>query len=277
MLRLKIFVKELLRRLGLNVSKLTPPELIGAFVKQCYPVNTNHELVRIGENCDGGYLVPNDLDGIEACFSPGVADTAGFELEMARRGIRSHLADYSVDAPPIRNELFHFEKRYLGKYENDIFMTVDNWVKRNTEDGERDLLLQMDIEGGEYEVLLDADPETLNRFRIMVIEFHGLISLTEPFGYKIIDATFKRLLKSHAVVHIHPNNGSRLFKIGGYTIPADMEFTFLRRDRIAYAEPATAFPRRLDRPCMLNKKELTLPECWYKDRSALRSPQQKFA
>ncbi|PZR72034.1 MAG: hypothetical protein DLM73_14480 [Chthoniobacterales bacterium] len=272
MLRLKIFLKESLRRLGLNVSKLTASELIGEFVKKCCPVTTNHELIRIGHNRDGGYLVPNDLDGIEACFSPGVAETASFELEMAKRGIKSYLADYSVEAPPVQNELFYFEKRYLGNQETDVFMTLDSWVKKTSADEEKDLVLQMDIEGAEYDVLLDADPEILNRFRIIVIEFHGLISLTDRFGYKNIDATFNRLLRTHAVVHIHPNNGSRRFMIGRYVIPNDMEFTFLRRDRIAYSEPTTTFPHILDFPCNPNEEDVKLPACWYNHNTELASP-----
>ncbi len=266
MLRLKIFVKESLRRLGLNVGKLTASELIGEFVKKCYPVTTNHELIRIGDNCDGGYLVPNDLEGIEACFSPGVAETASFELEMARRGIKSYLADHSVESAPVQNELFFFEKKFLGNQENETYMTLDNWVNGNSDDKKRDLVLQMDIEGCEYDVLLDTSPETLSRFRIIIIEFHRLISLTEPFGYKNISACFNRLLKTHAIVHIHPNSCARVFRTGRYVIPDLMEFTFLRRDRILHSEHTTAFPHSFDFSCMPDLKELVLPECWHKQR-----------
>src|ERR1035437_4145413 len=152
-LRIKIFLKESLLKLGLNVSFLTSSELIDEFLRKCYPVTTNIELIRIGENTDGGYLVPNDLDGIEACFSPGVAETASFEIEMARRGIKSYLADYSVAAPPVQNDLFYFEKKYLGNKNSDIFMTLDNWVNRKNESKENDFVLQMDIEGWEWDVL----------------------------------------------------------------------------------------------------------------------------
>ena len=80
------------------------------------PVATEHQLVRIGGSADGGYLVPDDLAGISALFSPGVADTADFESVFAARGVPCFLADYSVDAPPVSSPLFHFEKKYLGAY-----------------------------------------------------------------------------------------------------------------------------------------------------------------
>jgi len=32
------------------------------------PVKTNHDLIRVGGQVDGGYLIPDDLEGIETCF-----------------------------------------------------------------------------------------------------------------------------------------------------------------------------------------------------------------
>lgn len=42
-------------------------------------VPDSKDLIRLGPNGDGGYLVPDDLTGIEACFSPGVCATSEFE------------------------------------------------------------------------------------------------------------------------------------------------------------------------------------------------------
>ena len=44
------------------------------------PVRSSYPLVRIGGDQDGAYLLPNDLKGIEACFSPGVSYKKSFEL-----------------------------------------------------------------------------------------------------------------------------------------------------------------------------------------------------
>ena len=49
-------------------------------IKALRPVKTKFDLIRIGGANDGGYLIPDDLEGIAACFSPGVADTASFEV-----------------------------------------------------------------------------------------------------------------------------------------------------------------------------------------------------
>ena len=39
-------------------------------------------LVRIGGNRDGAYLVPDDLTGVSACFSPGVSNRKDFEDKL---------------------------------------------------------------------------------------------------------------------------------------------------------------------------------------------------
>ena len=56
------------------------------------------ELIRIGGNSDGAYLVPDDLEGVQACFSPGVCNFKKFEDELATRfGIKSYMCDFSSD------------------------------------------------------------------------------------------------------------------------------------------------------------------------------------
>lgn len=65
-----------------------------------HPRVTDKKLIRLGPNGDGGYLIPDDLIGIEACFSPGVSDISGFEKECANRGMKVFLADKSVEKPP---------------------------------------------------------------------------------------------------------------------------------------------------------------------------------
>lgn len=70
--KLKIFLKQAFLRIGLNITWFGNSEFVAEFLRNCYPLTTNIELIRVGSNFDGGYLVPNDLQGIEACFSPGV-------------------------------------------------------------------------------------------------------------------------------------------------------------------------------------------------------------
>ena len=141
------------------------------------PVATNHPLIRLGCEGDGGYLVPDDLEGIAACFSPGVSTVADFELSLAERGIPCYLADYSVDQAPVQHPLISFEKKFLGLENNEVFTTLDAWMAKHAPN-KTDFLLQMDIEGAEYDVLFDVSEETLQKCRVLVIEFHHRLMYT---------------------------------------------------------------------------------------------------
>jgi hypothetical protein len=74
--------------------------------------------------------------------------------------------------------------------------------------------------------------------------------------------TFKRLLKNHTCVHIHPNNCEPVRIVEGGAIPNLMEFTFLRNDRIESSAYRTTFPHELDADNTSNER-LVLPQNWY--------------
>jgi hypothetical protein len=259
---IKETLKEFMLKKDLLVTGATDPSLLEQFFRAIKPTSTNHPLIRIGGDSDGGYLVPDDLAGIASCFSPGVSEIADFEFQLAKRGIPCFLADYSIDQPPVSHSLFHFEKRFLGSSEDAMFMRLESWVARNAPP-QGDLLLQMDIEGGEYGVILDTDREILRRFRILVIEFHWLDALFHRVGFELISLTFKKLLDDFEIVHIHPNNFSRGLKYRRFEVPSFMEFIFLRKDRISTRSPVTTFPHPLDRACVPGNDDFPLPGCWF--------------
>jgi hypothetical protein len=249
---------------NIRISQTVNQSLLNEFFKKVHPVDSGHSLVRLGGDGDGGYLVPDDLEGVSACFSPGVLDVASFELAFAARGVKSYLADYSVESAPVQHELIDFEKKYLGSEEDNIFMTLDSWIQRK-EPNQKDFVLQMDIEGAEYDVIYDINSETLKKFRILVIEFHRLDSIFDKTGYKLINLTFSKLLKDFEIVHIHPNNVRAPVIYKGFEVPPLMEFTFLRKDRLLKrGDYSFAFPHSLDRPCVKSFEDYSLPRCWRK-------------
>ena len=144
--------------MNLYPSRLTDKNKLQSLLNKLQPVSCNKELIRLGAIGDGGYLVPDDLAEIEACFSPGVGFDSVFEKDCADRGMKVFLADGSVEKPTQSHELFVFTKKHIGILTNDKFMTIDDWVKLSWPDSQGDLLLQMDIEGSEYEVLLGGCP-----------------------------------------------------------------------------------------------------------------------
>ena len=53
--------------------------MLSSLIEILKPVAINKRFIRLGANADGGYLLPDDLEGVAACFSPGVADCVKFE------------------------------------------------------------------------------------------------------------------------------------------------------------------------------------------------------
>lgn len=230
-------------------------------IRSLRPEKTSAQLIRIGAPGDGGYLVPDDLDGIEACISPGVSEEISFDMDLAARGIDVYMADASVSGPPIQNSRFHFIPKFLGVVNEDEVIRLDTYCENIGAKG--DLLLQMDIEGSEWPVLLDTSPETLRKFRIIVIEFHEIQEMFGRFGFNLVKAVFDKLLLSHRVVHIHPNNIRTPFTYGEFEAYPLMEFTFYRRDRAPSLGHIGQFPQPEDVDCVASKPTATLPRCWW--------------
>ena len=209
-------------------------------------------------------MLPDDFDGIGACFSPGVSSIATFEEALAERGIPSYMADASVPGVPQEHELFHFQKKYLGCSNDDTFLRLEDWVNQSVNNLDNDLLLQMDIEGWEYPVLLDTPTACLKRFRIVVIEFHALHALFDVDSFRLLNAAFEKMLELFHVVHIHPNNTKPLLSNGAVQVPPVIEVTFYRKDCVERADRSLSFPHPLDETNVPDNPDIVLPECWYR-------------
>jgi len=233
---------------------------VSALIADLRPLGHEPGLKRFGPPGDGGYLMPDDLDGVNACVSPGISTEVGFDLDVAERGIDVYMADASVPGPPFDHERFHFTRKFLDTYNSETTVTINDFCDDIPGDG--DLILQMDIEGAEFRVLTSASEDTLTRFRIMAIEFHDLENLFSNVGFREMNAVFRRLLRTHAVVHIHPNNTLNAVKCGDLTVPKLLEFTFYRRDRLRPSTQPLQFPHHLDAQCYPNAPPLVLPTCW---------------
>jgi hypothetical protein len=264
-------LKRFLRSFALNIlsyenafpTEETDKNKLQALMHKLFPVSSGKKLIRLGPKGDGGYLVPDDLVGIEACFSPGVDLISGFEKDCADLGMKTFLADRSVEQPTVSHDMFHFTKKYIGAITNDEFVTINDWVDLSLPESQSDLILQIDIEGYEYETFLNISGGLMRRFRIIVVEFHGLDQLwSRPF-FQLASSVFEKILQFHTCVHIHPNNCWHVFNKNGLSIPPYAEFTFLRNDRIFNPSFANRFPHPLDSD-NTSYPHFPLPECWYK-------------
>lgn len=247
------------------------------------PKPSSRPLMRIGDNCDGSYLVPDDLAGITACFSPGVNNFKHFEDTLVDvYGIDCHMCDYSSDVASFRTPLKEgrqtFQKKWLDVTTGGDNISLDNWVAEYAPSG--DLLLQIDIEGAEYRNLLAVSDDVLARFRIIVLEVHGLDYMQNALVLgQMLAPFFKRMARFFTVAHAHPNNCCGEFTIPGTAIriPSVLELTYVRKDRIdapAYA-PMLPHPLDVSRNVTANPP-LFLGEAWLDGGRPLESRMKMF-
>ena len=225
------------------------------------------DLIRIGGDNDGGYLLPNILDDISYCFSPGVAQQADFEKELSEKfKIKSFMADASVDNLPLSDENFEFIPKFLGSLTSGEFITLSDWLNQSEMSLNKNMILQMDIEGGEYDVLVHEDSEVLKSFSIMVIEFHNLHKLFDENFLRMVSAIFEKIYKNFSICHVHINNFCYIETSGGIEVPPVIEVSFIRNDLIdkVLSEKPISLPHNLDSRNSLYEGDTVMPEIWWK-------------
>ncbi|MDZ7841056.1 MAG: FkbM family methyltransferase [Gammaproteobacteria bacterium] len=177
------------------------------------------------------------------------------------------MADASVEQPPVDNPLFEFDRKFLGAHRDETFTTLGAWVgEKLGEDDDHDLLLQMDIEGGEFDVLIESDKSLLRRCRMMVIEFHRMESIFERNSLPLLHALFTKLHQDFVIVHSHANSCCGIAESFGVGIPPVFEISYLRRDRVANQATGAQMhlQHALDRPNVPENPDIVMPDLWWR-------------
>jgi hypothetical protein len=249
------------------LSKLTSTEKLNDFIVRFRENYVSCNLIRIGGEGDGGYLVPDNLEQMKYCFSPGVGNYSNFEQELSKKySIRSYMADASVKSTPIDDSNFEFLSKFIGSRTHHETITLSDWIKESIGYDNGAKILQMDIEGSEYEVLAFEDIETIASFSMIIIEFHELQKLFQSDFLRAFSSIFEKIYKNFKICHVHPNNGCGIAELNGITVPKVMEVTFIRNDLniINTRNDDIALPHVLDRKNVDNIPDLVMPEIWWK-------------
>ncbi|MDB4045792.1 FkbM family methyltransferase [Amylibacter sp.] len=239
-----------------------PWDEIKKLFKSLQTFNTEYDLIRLGSNFDGGYLVPNDLKGLEFSFSPGVSDEIGFDLEMSKICKHCFLSDASVNKPSNLNVNMTFIKKFIGNKIDPNFIRFEDWVSENAFDS-TDLLLQMDIEGAEYDILPTLPEMILKKFRIILIEFHDFDKVFNRDEFEKIKNSLKKLEKTHLPCHFHANNTVPFVSFEKSIISPVFEMTYIRKDRVKSMLINTNIPHPLDQPNTNYLPNVQVPNFWY--------------
>jgi hypothetical protein len=216
----------------------------------------NCELARFGEPHDGGYLMcANLLDGAQSGYSYGIAGYDQWGCDISTKlGIPVHQYDcFDLSRTECPGGDVRFNEECVGPQreisDGRLFDTVENQLARNGDAGLR-VVMKMDVEGAEWDVLLQVPPEVLERIDQLAIEFHGVDE--SRFAPAVL-----RLKEFFHVAHLHFNNFTCTDDIAPFPAWA-YEVLFVNK-RIAVVDPAggpVPRPHPLDAP---NDPEL--PDC----------------
>ena len=225
------------------------------------PYKIEYDLIRLGDDNDGGYLVPNDLNGIVKNYSAGVGNLSKFEKDLKEKFlIDSHMLDFNDIDKSILPIGSKFLKKKIGVGINKDELNINNWLK----DEKGEIILKMDIEGDEYLTLASLSEENLKKIRILVLEIHDLRHLRNYFFFKTFEKIITKLHDAFYVCHLHANNASKVKNIGGYIVPDMLEMTLIRKDRVKnFTCEFSIIPHKLDKKTVLSKTEIFIDPKWY--------------
>jgi hypothetical protein len=223
--------------------------------KELCPENIG-ELVRIGGQNDGGYIISSEAIGkIKSVLTFGLGYNWAFESELAANfEINNiHCYDHTVGATVFRKKYYFsllniFEKKQKRAMRQRAYKNYSQFFEKT--DGVRhyklrvgaidvpgqislqtalsklntsqnDVLLKCDIEGSEYEIA-DAVIAKAGHFPAIAIEFHDVGRNLDE-----LTAILRRLKSTHRIDHIHANS---LSKINASGIPSVIEVSLSRLD-----------------------------------------------
>lgn len=200
---------------------------------------------RMGSHYDGGYVTVNDFSSNDYLMSFGVETNVDFEHSMSHIVSGMDLYDYSVDSVPQHLTNYRFYKEKIGNDSHYVFDRVP---------AGKDIILKIDIEGGEWPFFESLNHEDISKFRQIIMEIHWGIQNEEINSPEIRLDILEKINKTHQLVAIHPNNWAGICYINNVAIPQVMELTFLRKSDYTFVEGAPS--RELFYPNNSQKYEL---------------------
>jgi hypothetical protein len=178
---------------------------------------------RCGTNKDGGYVLA-ELDGGYDCYiSAGISNEESFSRDIINKyNIQNCFGfDGTITNYPVRyTTKVSFIRKNINSFNDDANSNLSFLT-----DKYRNILLKMDIEGGEYPWILNTPESQLNKFKQIVIEFHGITndSWNHPYIEKV--QCLEKLSKTHYIVHAHGNNYGKVSN----GIPDVIELTYVNK------------------------------------------------
>jgi len=206
---------------------------------QVYDINKK---VRCGTTSDGGYVFAELEGGYDCYISAGISNEESFSRDFINKYNMTKDNSYGFDGTI---------QDYPYRYTNKISFIKKN-IHNINDDNNTDLsfltdkydkiFLKIDIEGGEYPWLLAIEETHLDKFKQIVIEFHGITNDGWGCNYTDKIKCLEKLAQTHYIVHAHGNNHGPVVN----RIPDVIELTYVNKKYFKTPPP-------------LNKKPLPIP------------------
>lgn len=216
---------------------------------------TCHKKERVGRNYDGGYVIcdlPNEYDCL---ISGGISDDISFEQAFLNKhaSIPCYAFDGTVDGLPAADPRINFFRKNLGEEETSKTTNLHTIIEKYS-----NIFMKIDIEGHEFRIFPTFSEDHLKKIKQLILEVHspGDIALHPNYFVGLSDIKhknminlFKKLNKTHTLVHVHPNNGCKTYYVDGVHMPNVFECTFIRNEYVLEKTPNTErLPMSIDMP-----------------------------
>ena len=202
------------------------------------------------------------LSNIDVLYSYGIENDITFEKEFCTTyGSIARLYDHTIEKLPEEHDYLHYKKEGVGPEKADMLNTVESHILENG-DQDKNLLLKMDVEGAEWQTLLQMPEHILKKFQQITIEIHHLGSGNRDVAdVELKAAVLNKLRDSFYLYHVHANNCGAIYIQQGFQCPETLELTYINKDSITVSESTEynmSFPHIADNPNNPYKKEIIL-------------------
>ena len=213
----------------------------------------------------------NKFKQIDKVVSLGVGRNIDIELYFANLGKEILLFDGTImSLPRSHNKFEFFNSNVYGTIPttpnssnfilvNDIF---SSHLQSSAKDFDKEflkseILFFIDIEGSEYDLIMNLERSNLEVCQQITIEFHDIFKQITQNNVVIFDALTK-LRETHELISVHGNNYGASFQVNGMDYPDVLETTWLRKDLTTFVKGKNNFNPILNKPNNPLARELAL-------------------
>ena len=194
-----------------------------------------NDLVRLGNDEDGGYIFHKAEKDYESLISFGIAEDISFEQDFNKLYPLAKISafDPSVNKLPEPIDNTNFYKKGISKVDSDQYLTLESISKKFQIAVNDRSVIKMDIEGFEWEVF-EKSINLISKCNILIVEFHFYERPKKPI-FLFPFTLFKRYqilkkLNSHFFFYnINANNGAGYVRFKDFLFPKCIEISMLNR------------------------------------------------